>query len=165
MLFVGAILVSSWVLAPRVSDAEQTAPRPEPTDPLVGTVATMNAEVDRLRDRLGPLPTYPPPTRDPFSFAPVADAPRPVVTPERVSVPPPVDLPATPVLPQLIAIIADPATAGSADAYRAAIGDGDDVAIVSVGESRGGLVVHEVLADAIVFRDRATSATFRVTLH
>jgi len=168
VIFAGAVLISTRILAPAA------APRPLP--PLsaadlaafaqtTAMVDEVNAQVDRLRERLASPPSYPAPTRDPFRFGakaepappkPPAPAPRPaaaVVAAPAISMPP---------LPRLVAIISSSTDAGSSQ--RAVVAAGDDVQILKIGDTVSRFVVRSIGVDAVELADSASGATFKISL-
>jgi hypothetical protein len=167
-LFAGAVLLSTHLLAP----AEPPPPLPGLTaadraaiaqnQPLVNQVRQVDAQVDRLRERLARPPAYPPPSRDPFRFGqrtestpskPPASAP-PVV-------PPPVNPP--PVLPHLIAIVTN---AADGNPIRTAVlASGDELQTVKAGEIYSSFLVRSISIDGLELTDPATGATFKISLH
>jgi hypothetical protein len=166
LVFAGAVLVSTHILAP----AETPPAKPaviaadlaaiDQARPIVDEV---NAQVDRMRERLASPPAYPAPTRDPFRFGKRADP-----APPKPAAPAPAPVfsestPAPPVLPRLIAI-ALTTTEGVAQ-RTAALALGDDLRIVKPGETMARFVVHSIGADVVELIDPLTGATYRVSLN
>jgi outer membrane murein-binding lipoprotein Lpp len=164
IVFAGAVLLSTHILAP----AAPPKPLPEVNaaelaaiDQTQSMVDEVNAQVDRLRERLAPPPGYPAPTRDPFRFgktiepAPPKPAPAPPVAPAPAA--------AAPALPRLVAIVSDTTDAGSI--RTAVLSVGEDIQIVKTGDSLSKLVVQSIGVDAIELADPVSGATFRILLH
>jgi outer membrane murein-binding lipoprotein Lpp len=165
IVFAGAVLLSTHILAPAappkslpaINAAELAA-----IDQTQSTVDEVNAQVDRLRERLSAPPNYPAPTRDPFRFGKTADPapPKPAPAP---SVAPAAPVVAAPALPRLVAIVSDTTDAGSI--RSAVLSVGEDVQIVKMGDSVSKLVVQNIGVDVIELADPVSGAIFRILLH
>lgn len=163
IVFAGAVLLSTHILAP----AAPPKPLPEinaaelaAIDQTQSMVDEVNAQVDRLRERLSAPPGYPAPTRDPFRFGKTVEP----APPKPAPAPPPVaPAPAAPALPRLVAIVSDTTDAGSI--RTAVLSVGEDVQIVKTGDSVSKLVVQSIGSDAIELADPVSGATFRILLH
>jgi len=155
VLLGGAVLLLIWQVSPATS-APKAAPSAlstslEQTGPVVSEV---NTQVDQLRGRLQQVKPYPEPTRDPFNFGTRA-VPKPAAPPR----PPAIEVPAPPVLPELVAIVGDAKTE-----RRAVLSAGDDVRFVKVGEATGVFVVQSLSADTMVVVDQTTGKSYTVIL-
>ena len=156
VLLGGAVLLLVWQVSPATS-SPKAAPSAlltslEQTGPVVSEV---NMQVDQLRGRLQQVKPYPEPSRDPFNFGtravrkPASPPPAPAA----------IEMPAAPVLPELVAIIGD-----AKRERRAVLSAGDDVRFVKVGEATGVFVVQSLTADAMVVVDQTTGKSYTVTL-
>jgi hypothetical protein len=167
VIFAGAVLISTRILAPAAS------PRPLPplsAADLAGFAQTtamvdqVNAQVDRLRERLATPPSYPAPTRDPFRFgtkaepAPKAPAPAPRPAPAVVAAP----AISMPPLPRLVAIVSNNTDAGPSQ--RAVVAAGEDVQILKIGDMVSRFVVRSIGVDSVELADSASGATFKISL-
>ena len=162
LLYLGGVIVlASWVWAP----AAPVSPPPPATtstklDQSGTVVAEVNAEVDRLRERLAVPPQLPPPARDPFRYGERHEPRRPLA--------PPVEAPAAPAeppaprLPLLVAIAAN--TTDGVVTRTAVLAEGDGVRLVKAGDQIGRFVVRSVSADAAELFDPMTSRTHRIVL-
>jgi hypothetical protein len=163
LLFLGGvILLASWVWAPAapVSLAPPAASAAG-LEQSAGVVAEVNAEVDRLRERLAAPPQFPPPARDPFRFGERPEPARRATPPVLAEPLAPVEPPA-PRLPLLVAIAAN--IADGVVTRTAVLADGDDVRLVKEGDQIGRFVVRSVGADAAELVDPTTSRTYRIVL-
>jgi len=162
------LLASAALLASRLVSPASSAPQPrrldvDAPDQASPALAEVNAEVDRLRDRLASVPDFSAPSRDPFSFGRAPErtrAPLPVATPAPVAEP----VVVTPSLPKLVAILS---AAGPDDVTgrTAVLAIGDDVQFKKSGDDVGAFRVEMVSVDALVLVERASRATFTVALH
>lgn len=167
MIFAGAVLVSTHILAP-------AAPPPPPPEVIAADLAAIaqsrpavnqvNAQVDRLRERLARPPEYPPPRRDPFRFGarrvpPRAGTANPAA-PAAVIVEP--VAPPGPALPHLIAI-ATSVVEGQL-VRTAVLTNGDDVVVVKAGNVWRELNVRTIGIDTVELVDTATDRVFTVSL-
>ena len=164
LIFAGAVLVSTHILAP----AAPPPPQPAILAADLAAVAQarpvvdeVDSQVDRLRERLASPPAYPPPTRNPFRFGdrktepprPRAAAPAAAVTVEREP---------APALPRLVAIATN--VVGGALVRTAVLANGDDVVVVKAGESLGTFTVRTIGVDTVELADPATGRTFKISL-
>ncbi len=162
----GVVSVTTWVVAPA---APPPAPPPMTAadlaafDQATPAVNDVNAQVARLRQRLSEPPTFPVPTRNPFRFGPRPGPPPPTSAAPPIENAPPVLAPPAPVLPRLVAILAN--TAEGTVTRRAVLASGDDVHVLSAGDPvGGGLFVHTVDAEIVELIDPISGATYRLTL-
>jgi hypothetical protein len=165
-LLVGCgLLLVTWALAPAspsparppLVTADQTTPTQTPTLP-----ADVNAQVDRLRERLSTAPQFPAPTRDPFRFGRRPEPARPApVTPPAPAI---LEAPAVikPALPRLVAVMTTEVEGGPQ--RTAVLAVGDDVQMLRIGESIGKLTVRSIGEDTVELVDQSTGATFRISL-
>ena len=165
VLFAGAVLLSTHILAPAASPPPPPAFGAADLAAIVQTtpvVEQVDAQVDRLKARLASPPAYPAPVRDPFRFgarteptAPKAAAPAPApVAPGPASV--------APTLPHLVAIATNGADGGLV--RTAVLAAGDDLQLVRAGETYSKFLVSFVGTDAVELTDPATGSTFRISL-
>ena len=159
VLLIGGALLLSWAVAPATSGPAPQGIAPVTVDRKPSRPSpNMTAEVARLRERLAKVPEFPEPSRDPFRFAgkrtPVAVVPSPA---ESV----PVEA-AAPVLPRLVALMDDGRP--GAPLWRAVMAIGDDVRIVTVGETVAGFSVKGIGADGVELVDPASQRSFRLHL-
>jgi len=163
LLLGGVVLLVSWVNAPASPSPDGSGAAATSTlDQLAPVVAEVNAQVDRLRERLSAPPARPRPARDPFRFGRRTEAPRPVATTASEA---PAELPSEPpppTLPRLIAIM-ESATDG-APVRTAVLSEGDGLQIVKPGDTIGRFTVRAIGADALDLVDVATSRTFSISL-
>lgn len=167
VIFAGAVLVSTHILAP-------AAPPPGPAaDPVADlalavqqtapAVDAVDAQVDRLRERLTHPPTYPAPTRDPFRFGARADVAKPkAAAPADALVERPALIEAAPPLPRLVAIAT--AVVDGALVRTAALSTGDDLQILKPGDRYSTFAILAVGVDAVELVETDTGKTFRITL-
>ena len=165
-IFAAAVLVSTHVLAPASAPPRQRPATPADLAAVVQSapvVEQVDAQVERLRERLNTPQPYRPPGRDPFRFAAAAGKPA-----ASQSVPPAV-APASATLeshdaslPHLIAI----ATSVDNGALRrkAVIAVGDDVEIVQPGDALGKFFVLTVGIDTVELADPSAFRTFKISL-
>ena len=153
LLIGGTLLLASWVLA---GDPPQRKARPEPSEPAAPVVAEMNAQVDRLRERLSVERRFSSPTRDPFHFTARVE-PAPVAPPPA---PEPVAAPAPP--PQLVAILTDKSNDGVT--RRAVFSLNGTVQIVKPGDTIDRFVVGRVDADSVELTERGSAVPLRLTI-
>ena len=160
LLLAGVVLLVSWVVAP-------AAPSPTPIGPadaassadqVSPVVADVAAQVDRLKRRIEITPDLPQPHRDPFRFGARPEPVR-VKTPVAET---PVDAPPAPVLPKLLAIVANTTDGGLL--RTAAFSVGDDVQVVKPGDTIGKFTVRSIGTDAVEVVEISTGASFRITL-
>jgi hypothetical protein len=161
LLLSGVALLVSWAVAPAAPIAPpDTAAAIAAIEQSVPVVDEVNAQVDRLRERLAEPQKFPPPQRNPFDFGRHPEPARPVK--------PVVETPAVPVepppppLPRLLAIVLN--TVDGAAVHSAVFSNGDDVNILKAGDTIGRYVVRSVASDGAELVDRNTSRVFRVTL-
>ena len=164
IVFAAAVLLSTHILAP----AEP--PRSQPIassadlaaiDQTTPVVDEVNAQVNRLRERLASPPAYPAPTRDPFRFGKRAEPAQPKAPMPAAPAGIPPIIPA-PVLPRLVAIISNATDAGPV--RTAVLALGDDVQIVKSGDSISKLVVRSIGADGVDLVDPVSGALFKISL-
>jgi hypothetical protein len=142
----GAALLLMWQVTPATS-----APPPPRTDvsleldQAAPVLAQVNAQVDKLRERLAAPPSFPPPSRDPFNFG---------TRPDRVPRPAPADA------PTIVDALAPPAPVPPA-----VFSVDDDVQIVAAGQSIGSFIVRNISADRVVLVHRASNAVFSIKLN
>lgn len=164
IVFAGAVILFTRMLAP----AEPTpAPRAMPAadftplDQAAPIIEQMNAQVEKLRERLAAPPTYPAPTRDPFRFGKTAEPPRPKAAAPAIAarefVPPP-----PPVLPRLVAITSS--VADGVTVRTAVLAAGDDLHMVKAGAAISNLVIRSIGADVVEVADPSTGASFKIFL-
>lgn len=160
-LFAGAVLLSTHILAP-------AEPPPSPTSlpaadllavarakPLI---AQLDAQAERLRERLANPPAYPAPTRDPFRF----NAP---ATPRKTSVTPAPAAPAAApaqALPKVIAIATS--TENGALVRTAVLGMDAEVQVVKPGDTFLNFSIESVGIDSVEILNPATRQTFKISL-
>lgn len=159
LLFLGgAVILIALQVSPATSaPVPRASEAPSPLDQVSPLLVEVNAQVERMRERLDARTSYPPPRRDPFRFGARTEPVRP--TPP----PPPPPAPAydvTPVLPRLVAVLS---TATDGGISRTAVfAAGDDVQLVAPGDRIGTLVVRSIANDAVTLVDPASGAAFRV---
>jgi hypothetical protein len=159
VLLIGGALLLSWAVAPATSGPAPQAIAAVAVDRKPSRPSqNMTAEVARLRERLATVPEFPEPSRNPFRFAgtraPVATAPPPTE-------PVPVEAVA-PMLPRLVALMDDGRP--GAPLWRAVMAIGDDVRIVTAGETVAGFSVKDVGADGVELVDPVSQRSFRLHL-
>jgi len=160
LLLAGATLLVTWLVTPAVSAPPAQAAVPHSVlDDAMPLLADVNAQVLELHDRVAGALVYPPPVRDPFTYAArprsvraVAPPPAPEIVPPAVEVR---------VLPALVAILSADATSPR----RAVLSmpDADDVQFVASGGTSGSFVVRESQDDVVVLADGGDT-TLRLTL-
>jgi hypothetical protein len=160
LLLVGAVLLVAWLVTPAASAPQAVVSRDAPPDQTLPVLADVNAQVDRLRERLNTPVAYPPPSRDPFNYR--------ALPPRSGIVGPDVSRPVEPsptiaVAPPLVAILTTGADAGAVRSAVFADSDGD-VRVVAVGESVGTFRVSAIEEDVVVLSDARTGQVVRVTL-
>jgi hypothetical protein len=165
-LLVGCgLLLTTWALAPAapsparppLSAADQAA-----LNQTTPVLADVNAQVDRLRERLASAPQFPAPSRDPFRFGPRPEPAHPTVepaAPPAILAPPPAP---APVLPRLVAVMTTEVEGGTQ--RTAVVSVGDDVQMLRIGQSVGKFIVRSIGEDAVELVDQLTGATFRISL-
>ena len=122
----------------------------------------MNAQVDKLRERLSAPPEYPAPTRDPFRFGKIVEPSRPKLIVPAVmtsAVPPPAPAPALPRLVAITSRVVDGVTVRTA-----VLAMGDDLQMIKVGETVSRLVIRNIGADVVELADPASGTIFRISL-
>lgn len=164
----GVALVATWLASP-----SPIAPEPmrTPTDASpnvvarpVGQSAASAAAIEQsaqsietLHDPSPQSPVYQTPARDPFSFGRVPET-APSITP------PPTVAPIAPIaLPQLVAILTN--KVGDDIVRTVALSAGDDVQVVSVGQSIGAFTVVAIADDEVTIVERSSGGTFHIALH
>ena len=166
LLFAGAVLFSTHILAPAAPSHPRLVVSSTDLAAIIQAkpiVDEVNAQVDRLRERLARPPEYPAPTRDPFRFGKRAEptppkAAKPALAPALVMTP----AISAPVLPRLVAIVSNATDSGLL--RSAVLASGDDVHIVKSGESIGKLVVRSIGVDAVELADPVSGVTFKISL-
>lgn len=164
VVFAGAVLVSTYILAPAA------APPHLPVVPASDLAAiaqakpivdAVDAQVDRLRERLTNPPAYPPPIRDPFRFGARAEPSRPkAATPaltERAVVVPP-----QPALPKLVAIATS--VIDGVLVRTAVLSVGDDLQMVKTGETYQNFSIRSVGIDGVEIVEPESGKTFKISL-
>ena len=131
LLVGGVVLLISWAVAPAapVTSERRTAAFAELTQ-STPVITEVNAQVDRLRERLAAPPQYPPPARDPFRFGHRPEPPRPA-TPEPSQLSPRPSCRRSRALPALVAIAANPSD--GAVTRTAIFAEGEDVQLLKEG--------------------------------
>lgn len=159
LLAGGVVLLVSWIAAPAAPSPVATAAIDEDKlDQAAPVVAEVNAQVERLREKLATPPAYPSPARNPFRFGRRVE-PRSVPAARTPEPPPPVIAPS---LPLLVAITATPVDGRTV--RTAVLRVGDDVRIVKDGDSVGPFLVRAIREDAVELVDAATAQPYRLTL-
>jgi len=129
-------------------------------DQSAPVIDEVNAQVDRLRERLATPQKFPPPQRNPFDFGRRPEPKRPAApvaeTPVVPAEPPP------PPLPRLLAIVSN--TVDGTATHSAVFSNGDDVNILKAGDTIGRYVVRSVTSDGAELVERSTSKVFHVAL-
>ncbi len=150
LLAAGVVLLTTWVVAPA---APSPSPLPAHTDASLDQsapiVAEVVAQVDRLRSRVEEPQGFPPPERNPFSFGAHPEPPariRPVMSMPVEPPPPP-----APVLPKILAIIANEVDGGVT--HNAVFSTGEDVLILKVGDVIGPFTIRSIAADVVELVD------------
>lgn len=163
LAFGGVALLVSWAVSAPAAPA--SAPPPallvDALDQVTPIVANVNAQVDRMRERLASPPQFPAPERDPFRFGRRPESPRPAQVVIAAPPPGPVE-PAGPELPRLVAITAE--TIDGSVVRRAVLSAGDSVSVVKVGDKIGLFFVRSISLDAAELVDVASSLTYRISL-
>lgn len=153
----GVVLLATQLISP-ASSAPSPLPSPDAReDQATEDVRAVNLEVDRLHDRLSPMPDFPSPVRDPFSFGGRPESRQPVVEPAPVAPRPRLVAP-----PKLVAILSDAAT--DRGAPRAAFAIGDVVEVVAVGDLVGAFRVAAISGDAVRLVESGTGQVFDLPL-
>lgn len=160
----GGVLLLTWMVSPAASAPTRTDPPRTAIeiDQSSAVVAEVNTQVERLRERLDTVPSFPPPSRDPFNFGRRAEPRPPVVSNPTPPVPAIVEAPPGPVLPHLVAIVASDEDGGVV--RSAVISENDDVRFLKPGDTMGNLVVRTIAADVVTLVDRTSGATFTLSL-
>ena len=155
----GGVLLLTWMVSPAASaptrtDPPRTAFHPDQSSAVV---AEVNTQVERLRERLDTVPSFPPPSRDPFNFGRRAEPRPPVVSNPTPPVPAIVEAPPGPVLPHLVAIVASDEDGGVV--RSAVISENDDVRFLKPGERwQPGFAQRRLCRDAVDRRPRYVHA-------
>ncbi len=164
VLFAGAVLLSTHILAPAEPPANSAGDLAAGRAALMqaaaasSQVAQVDGEVDRLRKRLAAQQSFPPPTRDPFSYGARPEPRRPAAP---SAAPPAAEAPRA-VLPQLIAITT--ASENGVHVRTAVLGIGDHVQIVKAGEAFSAFVVRSIDVDGVSLIESATGRTTTLSL-
>ena len=163
LLLVGGVLLSTRLISPASSAPTSPQPAAEPLEQTLPALADVNAEIDRLRDRLPAPSELPPSARDPFNFGMSAERtrsalPAPPTSPAAIARPVP-----SPALPKLVAILSD--EQGDGSDRTAVLALADDVQFKKAGDDVGSLRIQSVKAEALVLVDPASQATFTLSLH
>ncbi len=164
LLICGSLLLVTWLVAPAASAPQSSASRRAPLadlGPLPPELDVVNAQVDRLRARLGSQVTYPVPSRDPFHFAPRAR----LVPDAAVAAPVENVMPATEVVrpswPTLVAIL----TSAEDGTLQAALSDSEEnLQFVSPGATVGLFTVVEISPDGVVLTEPVSRQTTRLLM-
>jgi len=160
LVCVGAVLLLIWQVTPATSapppprDAVSTE-----LDQAAPVLTEVNAQVDRLRERLATTPSYPPPSRDPFNFGRRPDRTPP---PAPADAAPAIEPPPPPALPSIVAIVSD--TVRGSEVRTAVFSVGGEVEVVASGDTIGAFVVRSIGVDRVVLVERTTGAVFSVKL-
>lgn len=158
LVLAGALLLLTWAIAPAASPPRSTPAAARATDQSA-VLAEVNAQVERLRERLTTPPVYPAPARDPFRFGRRAEPVRLMVP---VPAPPELVVAPRPVLPRLVAVVEDAKDGGLL--RSAFLGVGDDVQAYRPGDAVGMFVVRSISADLVELVDPASGATYKISL-
>jgi hypothetical protein len=160
LLLAGLLLIVTWGARPAESQSTPNPPRPSRAVGLglPAELADVNAEVERLTDRLDRDVVFPPPSRDLFNFGTRASARRDVVAPpesiDPVGVPP-----APPAWPSLVAIME------SGESVEVALADAlGELQVVKAGGTFGAFLVSDVTRDAVVISDPVSGQSTRLTV-
>jgi len=165
ILFAGAVILSTRILAP----AEPTPVLPAISaadftrlDQAAPVLDEMNAQVEKLRERLAAPPKYPAPGRDPFRFGKAPEPSRPrseaPAAPVAREIPPAPD----PVLPRLVAISSS--VIDGVTVRTAVLAVGDDLQMIKSGATFARFLIRSIESDVVELSDRSTGATFRIFL-
>jgi hypothetical protein len=157
LALVGIVLLVTWAYAPAES-GPSAPPRTNAAD-QTAVLAEVNAQVDRLRERLAAPPSYPAPARDPFRFGRRIEPARLMVP---VPAPPELVEAPKPVLPRLVAVIEDATDGGLL--RKAFLSVGDDLKAYRPGDAAGSFVVRSISADFVELVDPASGATYKIAL-
>jgi hypothetical protein len=158
LLVAGAALLVMWVVSPATSAPPPYATVPEtPLDRAAPVLADINAQAARLRERLDRAAPYPPPTRNPFTFAEPASRHPAVVEPEPEPEPEATAL-------HLVAILSGDASGTPGRRAVFALSDDADVRFVTKGDVVGAFVVSDVQADGVVLTDRRSGSVVHLAL-
>lgn len=162
LLLAGVVLLVMWDFAP-------AAPSPSPlpahaataVDQTAPLVAEMAAQTERMRNRLEERQGFPPPERNPFTFGArrevVSTRPRvPVAVAEE---PPP---PPAPVLPKLLAIVAN--DVDGVASLQAVFSTGDNVTVLKAGDAIGPFLIRSITAEIVELVEPVTNTVHRLTL-
>ncbi len=156
----GALLLLIWQVSPATS-----APPPprnavsSELDQAAPVLAEVTSQVDRLRERLATVPTFPPPSRDPFNFG---RRPDPTPRPAPAAAPATTEPAPAPPLPSIVAILLT--SVDGADVRTAAFAVDDDVQLVTAGQTIGQFIVRSISADHVVLVDRASGTAYSIKL-
>ena len=168
VMWIGIGLLFVWV-------ASTAAPSPPPVpavelaqiDQAAPSAAGLKDEAARLRAHLAHPPPFPAPVRDPFNFAaprPTPAAP-PAPLPTAAPIPTVVNEPLTPpapIVPRLVAILAD---AGSGEIVRSVVlAVGDDVHVGRAGGTIGRYVVRSIDASSAELTETSSGTVIRLSL-
>jgi hypothetical protein len=160
LALVGIVLLVTWAYAPAESTQRSVSSAASAFGADQNAVlAEVNAQVERLRERLTAPPTYPPPARDPFRFGRRTEPVR-VMVP--VPAPPELVEPPKPVLPRLVAVVEDAADGGLL--RKAFLSVNDEVKAYKPGDAAGAFLVRSISADFIELVDPASGATYKIAL-
>jgi hypothetical protein len=156
VLVAGGILILSWVVAPAAPAVKATpAPILTPTEfqqASAPVLADMQAQVERMRERLSATPPYPTPSRDPFRFGTRADPAKPAPA-AAAPVAPPAAPPPPPPLPRLIAIVSQTTETGSI--RTALVAGAEGMKTLKVGDTIGAFTIRAIDATGVDLVDAA----------
>jgi hypothetical protein len=130
--------------------------------PSVDKVDQVDASVARLRERLSHPPEYPPPARNPFTFG-HRDAPsRAAVLPTTAATAAVLVTSPARVMPHLVAITTN--TTNGSLTRTAVLAFGDEVQIVTPGQSLSGFAVRDVGVESVTLVESASGETIKISL-
>jgi hypothetical protein len=163
----GASLLAAWLAsAAGIGSREpvvQEAPRPVQTAGTETLAADVQAQTDRLRQRLAAAPAPQEPHRNPFAFAPRAESPaRRARAVDAVPTPPPPAIAEPPLM--LIGIAEDRAPDGLVRTAMIATASGDLLTVTRGQSVIGRYRVEVVHADAVELSDVSTGTVRRLVL-
>jgi hypothetical protein len=162
LLASGFVLLLTWVVAPAApSPSPLPAHTVEAVDQQAPLVAEMAAQVERMRNRLEGPQGFPPPERNPFTYGarrePVPTRPRvPVAAPEE---PPP---PPAPVLPRLLAVVAN--DVDGVTSLQAVFAVNNGVKALKAGDAIGPYLIRSITEEVVELVEPVTNTVHRLTL-
>jgi hypothetical protein len=161
LLFGAVALLVTWGVRPAASQSTRTPPRVA-ADTLPALPAELNEidlEVERLSARLDRKTGYPPPSRDPFNFAPSARTAREVAMPVDLPLPPTEII--RPSWPSLVAIMTKLDGVGLEVALTDRAGE---VHVLGGGGVLGSFLVTELTAEAVTLSDQVSGQSTRLSI-